>query len=177
MNNNIEDQFYKWTQQWDKALKDGIFPVSSSKEKDSDNLRSNFFGQTNTGDVDPQPEEDEVSYWNDIANYAEADSYELLNENKTKKMAKSSNPVDYQNLGKDAKNTPVENWTDGDSLNKLNELKKKLYDLEVSFLSKHAMGFKEEDLENVKKEIQKVSSLIDGISDKIGSLRLNPEPK
>jgi hypothetical protein len=175
MNSNSEEQFEKWTAQWDKAVEDGLFPKTEKQKSSKPGV--SFFGQINTDETELDPEEDKVSYWNDIANYAEADSYELLNENKTKKIAKSSNPVDYQNLGKDSKNTPTENWTDGESLIKLNELKKKLYDLEVKFLSKHAMGVSESELETIKKEIEKVCSLIDGISDKMGELRLKPEPK
>jgi hypothetical protein len=175
MKSNIDDQFEKWTKQWDKALEDGLFPKDEKPK--SGEARSNFFGQSNIPDSQLDPEEDSVSYWKDIASYAEADEHQLLNENKTKKVAKSSNPVDYTNLGKDSKNTPTEDWTEGDSLTKLNELKKKLYDLECSFLSKHAMGVKEKDLEIIKKEMEKVSTLIDKISDKMGSLRLTPEPK
>lgn len=173
MSNNIEDQFDKWTKQWDKALEDGLFP-KSDKAKEIKDGKSNFFGQTNIDDSKLDPDEDKVSYWNDIANYSEA---QLLNENKTKKIAKSSNPVDYTNLGKDAKNKPTEDWTEGESLDKLNELKKKLYELEVNFLSKHAMGVKESELDSIKKEMESVASTIDKISDKIGALRLTPEPK
>lgn len=174
MSNNIEDQFDKWTQQWDKALADGVFPKSESKPKEIEDGKSNFFGQINIKDSEVDPEEDSVSYWNDIANYSES---QLLNENKTTKIAKSSNPVDYTNLGKDAKNKPTEDWTEGESLDKLNELKKKLYELEVNFLSKHAMGVKEDDLSSIKKEMESVASMIDKISDKMGALRLTPEPK
>ena len=173
-NNNMEDQFDKWTQQWDKALEDGIFPKSNLKPKEIEDGKSNFFGVINNKESELDPEQDGVSYWNDIANYSEA---QLLNENKTSKIAKSSNPVDYSNLGKDAKNKPTEDWTEGESLDKLNELKKKLYDLEVQFLSKHAMGVKEKELDSIKKEMGKVASMIDKISDKIGALRLTPEPK
>lgn len=171
---DAEDQFIKWTQQWDKALEDGIFPPSDKKA--TDNTKSSFFGLSNVGDSELESDED-VSYWSDIANYSELDEHQLLNENKTKKIAKSSNPVDYVNLGKDAKNQPTEDWTEGDSLTKLNELKKKLYDLEVKFLSKHAMGVEEKELDSVKKEMEKVSTIIDQISDKMGALRFTPEPK
>lgn len=172
---DAEDQFHKWTQQWDKALEDGLFPSTPIKPASS-NPKSSFFGLSNNDDSEIESDE-EVSYWSDIAKYEELDEHQLLNENKTKKIAKSSNPVDYVNLGKDAKNQPTEDWTDGDSLTKLNELKKKLYDLEVKFLSKHAMGVEEKELDSIKNEMEKVSTLIDQISDKIGSLRFTPEPK
>jgi hypothetical protein len=183
---NIEDQFDKWTQQWDKALKDGVFPPTKPAEPVG---KSNFFGQTQVDDSKLDPEDKEVSYWNDIAHYSESESYELLTEakkkkvvdkdvaEKAKKVAKSSNPVDYTNLGKDAKNVPTEDWGSGENINKLTELKKKLFDLEVKFLSKHAVGNNEKEVDSAKKEMEEVSKMIDDISDKMTSLRFSPEPK
>ena len=159
---NIEDQFDKWTQQWDKALKDGVFPPAKPAEPVG---KSNFFGQTQVDDSKLDPEDKEVSYWNDIAHYSEA-----------KKIANSSNPVDYKNLGKDAKNIPTE-WGSGKNFTKLTELKKKLFDLEVKFLSIHAIGNNDKALDGVKDEMEQVSKMIDKLSDKMASLRLSPEPK
>lgn len=181
---NIEDQFDKWTQQWDKALKDGIFPPAKPADPVG---KSNFFGQTQVDDSKLDPEDKEVSYWNDIAHYSESESYELLTEakkkvvdkdvaEKAKKIANSSNPVDYRSLGKDAKNVPTE-WGSGKNFTKLTELKKKLFDLEVKFLSIHAIGNNDKALDGVKDEMEQVSKTIDKLSDKMASLRLSPEPK
>lgn len=190
MENNIEDQFDKWTQQWDKALKDGIlFPPTKPAEPVG---KSNFFGQTQVDDSKLDPEGKDVSYWNDIAHYSEAETYKLLTEakkkkekeeedediaKKVKKIAKSSNPVDYTNLDKDAKNSPTEDWGSGKNINKLIKLKKRLFDLEVKFLSQYAIGNNEKEVDITKEEMDAVSKMIDKISDKMASLRFTSEPK
>jgi len=171
---DIEDQFLNWTKQWDKAVKDGIFsadtPAKANKE-----VKQDFFGQLNI-DQESEPNEKDVSYWNNINNYEE--SFDLLTEEKgiikkTKKIAKSSNSVDYKTLGPDSKNNPSE-WGHGGKFDKLVELKQKLHDLNVSLTSKETLGEKADQL---KKEIDKLLTNIDDISDDMTSLRFKSEPE
>ena len=171
----IDDQFDKWTQQWDKALEDGIFDQKDKPAAPNHQSKGieNFFGQTNLSDADIEAEleSSEVDYWNNVVNYSESES--LLTEEKekedkpkiadmfkekdaklstvksgdpvevisdliekTKKMTSSSNPVDYTNTGKDQNLKVTNAWSSGEELESLIELKKKLYELQTSVLSK-----------------------------------------
>ena len=217
----IDDQFDKWTQQWDKALADGVFGSSGAKPESpaKNNNTANFFGQTNMSDsdADAELESSEVDYWNNVVNYSESES--LLTEGKkgkkdkkdskeespkvadmfkslkdpklssfkssdpvedmadlikkTSKMAKSSNQVDYTNTGKDSKLKVTNGWSSGEELESLIELKKKLHELQASMTSKETLDQK---TDAASKEIKKVLSMIDKISDSMGNRRFKSEP-
>lgn len=173
---DAEDQFLHWTKQWEKAIEDGVF--SQEDPRTGKKTKQDFFGQLNI-DKNTEPDEQEVSYWNGIANYEE--SFDLLTEadskddlkNKTEKMAKSSNPVSYNNIGPDSKNNPS-NWGSGENFDKLVELKDKLHQLNVSLTSKETLG---EKVDQIKKEIDKLLSNIDDISDEMTNLRFKSDPE
>lgn len=211
----IDDQFDKWTQQWDKALADGVFGSKEAEPTKSNKGVANFFGQTNMSDADAEAEleSSEVDYWNNVVNYSEeslitegkkkakksddkksdkvVDMFDMKSPklssvkssdpvedmadliSKTEKMSKSSNPVDYVNTGKDSKLKVTNGWSSGEELESLIELKKKLHDLQVSLTSKETLDQKTED---AAKEIKKVLSMIDKISDSMGARRFKSEP-
>lgn len=207
----IDDQFDKWTQQWDKALADGVFGSKDAlKPEAKDKGAANFFGQTNISDSDAEAEleSSDVDYWNNVVNYSESES--LLTEEKkesapevvdmfkslknpelstvkssdpvedmadliekTKKMNKSQNPVDYMSTGKDSKLKVTNGWSSGEELESLIELKKKLHELQVSLTSKETLDQK---TDTASKEIEKVLSMIDKVSDSMGNRRFKSEP-
>jgi hypothetical protein len=207
----IDDQFDKWTQQWDKALADGVFGSKDTpKPEAKDKGAANFFGQTNISDSDAEAEleSSDVDYWNNVVNYSESES--LLTEEKkesapevvdmfkslknpelstvkssdpvedmadliekTKKMNKSQNPVDYMSTGKDSKLKVTNGWSSGEELESLIELKKKLHELQVSLTSKETLDQK---TDTASKEIEKVLSMIDKVSDSMGNRRFKSEP-
>jgi hypothetical protein len=207
----IDDQFDKWTQQWDKALADGVFGSKDTpKPEAKDKGAANFFGQTNISDSDAEAEleSSDVDYWNNVVNYSESES--LLTEEKkesapevvdmfkslknpelstvkssdpvedmadliekTKKMNKSQNPVDYMSTGKDSKLKVTNGWSSGEELEILIELKKKLHELQVSLTSKETLDQK---TDTASKEIEKVLSMIDKVSDSMGNRRFKSEP-
>jgi len=207
----IDDQFDKWTQQWDKALADGVFGSKDApKPEAKDKGAANFFGQTNISDSDAEAEleSSDVDYWNNVVNYSESES--LLTEEKkesapevvdmfkslknpelstvkssdpvedmadliekTKKMNKSQNPVDYMSTGKDSKLKVTNGWSSGEELESLIELKKKLHELQVSLTSKETLDQK---TDAASKEIEKVLSMIDKVSDSMGNRRFKSEP-
>jgi hypothetical protein len=207
----IDDQFDKWTQQWDKALADGVFgSKDTAKPESKDKGAANFFGQTNISDSDAEAEleSSDVDYWNNVVNYSESES--LLTEEKkesapevvdmfkslknpqlstvkssdpvedmadliekTKKMNKSQNPVDYMNTGKDSKLKVTNGWSSGEELESLIDLKKKLHELQASLTSKETLDQK---TDTASKEIEKVLSMIDKVSDSMGNRRFKSEP-
>jgi len=207
----IDDQFDKWTQQWDKALADGVFGSKDTpKPEAKDRGAANVFGQTNMSgsDAEAELESSDVDYWNNVVNYSESES--LLTEEKkesapevvdmfkslknpelstvkssdpvedmadliekTKKMNKSQNPVDYMSTGKDSKLKVTNGWSSGEELESLIELKKKLHELQVSLTSKETLDQK---TDTASKEIEKVLSMIDKVSDSMGNRRFKSEP-
>jgi hypothetical protein len=92
---------------------------------------------------------------------------------KTKKMNKSQNPVDYMNTGKDSKLKVTNGWSSGEELESLIDLKKKLHELQVSLTSKETLDQK---TDTASKEIDKVLSMIDKVSDSMGNRRFKSEP-
>lgn len=207
----IDDQFDKWTQQWDKALADGVFGAKdAAKPAPKDKGAANFFGQTNISDSDAEAEleSSDVDYWNNVVNYSESES--LLTEEKkesapevvdmfkslknpqlstvkssdpvedmadliekTKKMNKSQNAVDYMNTGKDSKLKVTNGWSSGEELESLIDLKNKLHELQASLTSKETLDQK---TDTASKEIGKVLSMIDKVSDSMGNRRFKSEP-
>ena len=172
---DAEDQFLNWTKQWDKAVKDGIF--SQDDQKTIKKTKRDFFGHLDINQ-DSEPDENEVSYWNDINNYEE--SFDLLTEesekeisDKSKKIAKNNHPVDYKTLGPDSKNK-ASDWASGPEFDKLIDLKQKLHDLNVSLTTKETLGEKTDQL---KKEIDKLLAIIDDMSDDSAGSRFKSEPE
>lgn len=174
------NQFNNWVDQWDKALKDGIFkdvPKEDIKISNSEPSRESFFGDLNINQ-NSGPSKEEVDYWNDVANYSED---VVLNESKgkikkiaknTSKSGNSANHVDADTAGSDTKYPNKKGFATNNSIDKLIELKDKLYKLENDSLTKEALG---KDYKKVEKEIEELHSIIDEISSELNQEKLEKD--
>jgi len=142
-----------------------------------DPSRESFFGDLNINQ-NSEPSEEEVGYWNNVNNYSED---VVLNEqkNKIKSLAKntskagnSANHVNVDTVGKDTKTPAQKGFATNLSVNKLIELKDKLYKLENECLTKEALG---KDYKKVEKEIEKIHSIIDEVSDELSQEKLEKD--
>lgn len=147
-----DDNFDTWVDQWDKAVKSGLFDEPNKQEPpkvNSQTTQSNFFGQTNYN-TESKPSEPDTKYWNDVYKLSKEygndpnalDDYlngDLLQEETqvdtkqfNKSMAYSPNPVRPSSVGKDQDiRNPVSVGATYDvaDLEGLNNLKLKLHDL------------------------------------------------
>jgi hypothetical protein len=174
------NQFNNWVDQWDKALKDGIFkdiPKEEIKISNNEPSKESFFGDLNINQ-NSAPSKEEVEYWNDVNNYSED---VVLNEEKAKikelaknttKSGNSANHVDVNTVGSDSKHHHKKGFATNVSINKLIELKDKLYKLENDCFTKEALG---KDYKKVEKEIEKLHSIIDEISDELNQEKLEKD--
>lgn len=176
---NMRDDLAKLTQIWDDAQAKNIFVQSDKAAADARNAKQmSFFGQM--PDVyDTQINQDDMSQWNDVMKtmhdrYVGDDADQLMTEEKTptpskiskhgKKSANTHNPV--YSIGKDNENNPVNNFTNGEDLDKLNDMKKELHDLQSKILRDEVLGKDVKKLQksvaNIKDEIDKISDLLNG---------------
>jgi hypothetical protein len=182
------NQFNNWVDQWDKALADGVFkdiPKEELKVDTEEPSTSSFFGNLNIN-TNSRPSEEDVSYWNDLSNYSEDT---ILNEAKkakktekveqpkiadlVKKSANNANPVIMDTVGKDTEKNPAKKgFASNKAIEELSELKKKLHSLENEILTKETLG---KDFKNLEKEMKKIYSLIDKVSDKLNQGRFETD--
>lgn len=167
-------QFDKWVQMWDQALA-GMPKPEPAKATFS------FFGpQSVVPDEDAAPEAGQVSHWQSVLERADG----LLNEAKEEGAPLASgpgpgvkfthNPVHFASHGSDQSPSPNQparvtpNFTGGDDLRQLEELRVKLEKLESSLNA--AAG--------VSKPTKDFQSQIDSLWKKIDALsnKLTPEP-
>lgn len=183
-----ENQFNNWVDQWDKALADGVFkdiPKEELRVDTDEPSTSSFFGNLNIN-TNSTPSEEDVTYWKDLSNYSEDT---ILNEAKkakkteeteqpkiadlVKKSANNANPIVMDTVGKDAKGKPAKKgFASNKAIEELAELKKKLHSLENEILTKEALG---KDFKNLEKEMKKIYSLIDNVSDELNQGRFETE--
>lgn len=163
------NQFNNWVDQWDKAVKDGIFnniPKQELDLKTNEPSRESFFGDLNIN-TNSTPSDEEVGYWNDVSKYSEETN--ILNENKkinksVKTAANTPNPVVVDTVGKDTNKPSKKGFASNKTLEQLEELKNKLHSLENEMLTKEALG---KDFKKVEKEMEKVYSIIDKLSNEL----------
>jgi hypothetical protein len=192
---SMMDDINKYADIWDKALAKGIFdgapkpPTPIEPEASAD-----FFGQMKSGeyDIDAPLNEGETKYWRDVSRSAAGRSaYHMpLNEEREvdkKSIKKSSNrlgstfnPVYNSTVGKDQDlGTPdkvTKNWgVGGKDLNDLEDLKKRLYKLEVELskagIIKAEKGSKKDSESTILKSMDDLKKDIDGLSDKLNGNR------
>lgn len=103
----------------------------------------------------------------------ESKKKDLKIEKKAKDLANNPNPVQHPTYGADGKDpeTGRTRVTAGfgassEELDKISELKKEIYKLEVKMSGKD--GLNEKDVKNVQKKIQKLKDMIDEISNSFG---------
>ena len=193
---SMMDDINKYAQIWDSALAKGIFadapkpPAPSEPEASAD-----FFGQLKTDvyDMDGVLTEGESKYWAQIAkSAAQRTPYHMpLNEERdmdaatvkkhANRLGSTFNPVYPNTVGKDQDlGTPVkvtQNWgVGGKELNDLEDLKKRLYELEVklsqSGIIKPEKGKKKGGAEStILKGMEDLRKDIDELSDKLNGNR------
>jgi hypothetical protein len=173
------NEFNNWVDQWDKALKDGIFkdlPKEDITITNNEPSKESFFGDLNINQ-NSEPSEEEVGYWNDVNNYSEdvvlneESKFKKINKIKSK-AANSPNRIDFSTVGKDSKQPSSKGFVSVDLIEKLRKLKDDLYNLENKSLTKEALG---ENYKKVEKEIEKLHSIIDDISDELNQARFETE--
>lgn len=174
----MENEFNTWVGQWEKALADGVFNnIEKEKSVNIDlpkNSKESFFGNLEIN-TDSEPSEGDVEYWNDINNYSESE-ITMLNESKKEKkdyvnkLTNSPNPIAINTVGKDS-NKFSKTFLD-DNINKLAELKDKMYKLENEVLTKETLG---KEYKKAEKALKKMKALIDELSDSLTPERFGSE--
>lgn len=170
----------KYSAIWEKALRDGIFDSADNSTHKNDGTPvdepSDFFGlQKDVFDIPLN--ESEGANWNKIYR---ASVNEVIKEEKKEKIedlvknaksiAKAFNPINIGTTGKDTKNVSDGNFSSGEELDKLEEMKKKLHDLKVKMTSKEIKEDKR--FPSIAKKIQKLEAEIDELSDSLAGTRM-----
>lgn len=187
---SISDDLNNFSKIWEKALEQGVFPEQEAKPPvpEDDAPGTDFFGVFSNDGYDSQPlNECDSKYWALMAEFArEKAPYEnKYNEERgvTKKDAKretdkvgsSFNPVQRWTVGKDQEVVVAKNWgVGGKELNDLEELKKKLYDLEVKLGSAGIIkpkSKKDADENTILKSMADLKKQIDDLSDMLNGNR------
>jgi len=184
----------KYAAIWEKALADGVFadaPKPAVTQPSEDDESTDFFGNyiSDDYDMDRPINEAEVKYWAALSRGAkDRSAYDMpLNEERkvSKKEAKAAsnklgstfNPVYPNTKGKDQDVVVTQNWgVGGKELNDLEDLKKRLYDLEVKLNSagivKDAKKKKKDsDESTILKGLSDLKAQIDELSDKLNGNR------
>ena len=181
------DDINKFAKIWDKAIADGVFPKESKEEKpEGPESGADFFGNYTTEDYDmDRPlNECDSKYWKLVADSAKTRApYENISEERkttakqnkkiANKLGSTFNPVQDYTVGKDQEVKVTPNWgVGGKELNDLEELKKKLYDLEVKLNSAGILKPKKKKdadestilkgMEDLKKQIDDLSNALNG---------------
>lgn len=184
---NMRDDLAKLTQIWDDAQAKNIFAQSDKAAADARNAKQmNFFGQM--PDVyDTQINQDDMTQWNDVMKtmhdrYVGDDTNQVITEEKTpspKRVSKHSkvtanthNPIHPTSVGKDTEINPVNNFTNGEDLDKLESMKKELHDLQSKMLKDEVFG---KDVKKLQKSIDKIKNEIDNISDMLNGNKIESE--
>jgi|LakMenE18May11ns_1017448.scaffolds.fasta_scaffold9950328_4 hypothetical protein len=192
---SMMDDINKYADIWDKALAKGIFdgapkpPAPIEPEASAD-----FFGQMKTGeyDIDSPLNEGEAKYWKDVSRSAAGRSAYHMPLNEEREVDKASikkasnrlgstfNPVYNNTVGKDQDlGTPdkvTKNWgVGGKDLNDLEDLKKRLYKLEVELnkagIIKAEKGSRKDSESTILKSMDDLKKDIDDLSDKLNGNR------
>ena len=145
-----EDEFKEWTKIYKMSMgEDKQIINEAKKESENKDSAANF------------------------KHVKESKKKDLKIEKKAKDLANNPNPVQHPTYGADGKDpeTGRTRVTAGfgassEELDKISELKKEIYKLEVKMSGKD--GLNEKDVKNVQKKIQKLKDMIDEISNSFG---------
>lgn len=187
---NFFDDIDKYSKMWDQALEKGVFPVGENPEVESG---SDFFGNytSEEHDVDLRLNECNTEYWREVSDSAagRAAYFNPLSEERkvtsgeakriADKVGSAFNPVYPNTVGKDQDvGTPghvTPNWgVGGKELNDLEDLKKRLYDLEVKLSSAGIIkpkAKKDADESTLLKSMADLKNQIDELSDMLNGNR------
>lgn len=176
MNDDLRSDLEKYQDQWEKAIKDGVFADAPKPEKPA---AGSWFGHSNV--QDSEIEEKEVEDWENIYNMADPDfkdGGEQLIQEETEptgeilkkvasRMANTHNPLSKQSLGNDQDIVVNQNWgVGGKEIEELAEMKIKLEQLESRLNAEEGMGKSgkgiSEQIKNLKKQIDELSNSLNG---------------
>lgn len=182
MNDDLRSDLEKYQDQWEKALKDGVFADAPKTQKPGQGtMRPDWFGHSSVPDSDIEQEEAED--WENLYKMADPDfqgGEELLSEeseastDKLKKMAtrmaNSHNPVHPDSLGHDQDVVVSQNWgVGGREIEELSEMKVKLEQLESRLNAEEAMG---KNGKSIAEQIKNLRKQIDSLSDSLNGTRM-----
>lgn len=168
----------KYAAIWDKAVANGVFDDATKPAvaQSGDDESTDFFGNymSDEYDMDRPINEVDCRYWAMLSkSAADRSAYELkFNEERkvSKKEAKAAsnklgstfNPVYSNTQGKDQDVVVTQNWgVGGKKLNDLEDLKKRLYELEVKL---NSAGIVTADKKKKKKDSDE-STILKGLAD------------
>jgi len=158
----------KYADQWDKALKDGVFDDAPKPAVPS---HGDWFGHSSNV-ADTEIDYSDADYWSQLAG-----GDELLQEETeptpaelkkmVSRMANSNNPVHPNSLGNDQDVVVTQNWgTGGEEIEELAEMKIKLEQLESRLNAEEGMGKSgksiSEQIKGLKKQIDDLSNSLNG---------------
>lgn len=177
---NLHTDLDKYTDQWEKALKNGIFDDAPQPPAPSRDL--DFFGQMGGEEIVPMNECD-AKYWDRVYKLSKrtgpgcapdplAPMKEEVDKTAAKrvadKIANSANPIEPWTVGKDQDWKPTPNWTDGKELRELAEMKKKLEQLESKMNAQEGLG---KSGDSIQKQIDAMRQKLDDLSDSLTNHR------
>jgi hypothetical protein len=190
MSKDVRDDFDGWCNQWEKALKDGIFD-DAPKPPQPAPPGPDFFGQysgATGGDVNDA----EAKYWADVYKMSGGNMPdEQLNEmklaswekripasdtsdvrkDKAKTVADDPNPIYPDSYGRDGVSDKTgmtrvsAGWGADDRLSEIEDMKKELYDLECTMGDKE--GFTEEKAKAAEGKINALKKKLDDLSNSL----------
>jgi hypothetical protein len=181
---NIHSDLDKYTDQWEKALKDGFMDDSPHLPPPEAPGHSDFFGQWDGGEDTPLNECD-AKYWAQVYELSKGngpgtapDPLTAIKEERaatkaelkfvTDKVGNAANPIYPYSAGKDQDMQPTANWTDGKELRELAELKKKLEKLESQMNAEEGNG---KSGASIQKQIDSMRQKLDDLSDSLNGNR------
>jgi protein subunit release factor A len=167
---DIRSDLEKYTDQWEKALKDGVF---DDAPKSPSPRHTDWFGHS-TSASETEINDEEAEYWKQMMDEGGEELIQEENEptkDQLKKMnsrlANSHNPVHPDNLGNDQDVIVNQNWAvGGKEIEELAEMKVKLEELESRLNADEAMLKPTvkvtEQIKNLKKQIDELSNSLNG---------------
>lgn len=170
-------EFDNFVNMWDKALEKGIFKAEEMPKVNSQTAQSSFFGFTNTNPTEEINKTDN-DYWNAIYNTSSdhASGTNVLNEEEHRTIP--SNPQARDSLGsdQDMKSQQLGVTYSNEDLEKIAEIKKELYELEVKYNT--SMGFGDyKSQKKLQSQIESKKQELDKLSDSTGVAYKNDGPK
>lgn len=167
------EEFANWVDLWDKEMKDRENRPAPAPKAKRTLGGDNIFGFGSSGGFDAQEDSMPSTSHDDYWNYLAGGETELLNEEET------PNPVYPDSVGKDQEN-PKPQWVSEELLKDVEEMKRKLYDVEVKLGKEDGGGEKwvekchEPDDKKLLGQIEDLRKKIDELSNKLG---MEEEPK
>jgi len=166
------DEFEKWQELWDKAAK------KMAEDAAEQQVKASFF--TNTVPYEDNGELEDKYGWNDVLNRSNDLNYNPLHDNvlnedgyrdlvKDKGVLKhlATNPYYLDTIGpdqegKDGHVRVTNNWSDGEELKQVDELKRKIEEMErkaheSDVLKKSSRSRLKKELEGLRNRVKKLS--------------------